>query len=136
MDGKQFKLSDLRGKPVLIDFWATWCGPCVAELPTLKRAHQRFADQGLVIVSVSLDNQAETARKFASQQGMTWPQLWAQDAFKGELAELYGVSGVPATFLIGPDGKVVAKDLRGKKLLRQIEKLVLPAQLDRPAVDR
>lgn len=133
LDGKEFKLSGLRGKTVLLDFWATWCGPCVGELPTLKQAQEKFADRGLVIVSISLDNQAETARKFASQQGMNWTQLWTAGVYESELAKLYGVGAIPATFLIGPDGKVVARDLRGKKLLRQIEKLAQPVAAEKPA---
>lgn len=131
LDGKELKISDLRGKVVLIDFWATWCAPCVAELPTLKRAHEKFADKGLVIVGISFDEKAETARKFADKRGLSWPQAWVKGAEKSELAKLYGVEAVPATFLVSPSGKVVAKDLRGRKLLRKIEEQI--DQLIKPA---
>lgn len=121
LDGQEFKLSACRGKLVFIDFCASWCGPCVAELPTLKKAHERFAADGLVIVTISFDKDAETARALAERQGLRWPQVWAERAEKGPLAELYGVGGIPATFLVGPDGTLVARDLRGNKLLRTIE---------------
>lgn len=120
----KIKLSDFRGKIVLIDFWATWCAPCVAELPNVTKAYEQFADKGLVVISISFDKDAATARKFARGKQMTWPQIWADGGDKSDLAKLYNVSGIPATFLIGPDGKVVAKDLRGDKLLASVRKQV------------
>jgi peroxiredoxin len=104
LDGKPFKLSSLRGKVVLVDFWAKWCAPCVAELPNIKKLHDQYSADGLVVVSVSFDRDADAARKFTADKQMTWTQIWAEKASKGPLAELYGVSPIPATFLIGPDG--------------------------------
>lgn len=124
LDGKQIKLSDYRGKLVFIDFWATWCPPCVAELPNVKKAYEKYADDGLVVISISFDKKADQAKRFAARRGMKWPQVWAEGADKSKLAELYNVGGIPATFLVGPDGKLVAKDLRGGKLLRTIAKEV------------
>jgi peroxiredoxin len=122
LDGKPFKLSHLRGKLVLLDFWATWCGPCVAELPNLKKLHEQHAADGLVVVSISFDRDADTARHYAADKGLTWTQLWAEKADKGPLAELYGVSAIPATILIGPDGKVVTRDERGESLNRAVQR--------------
>lgn len=124
LDGKQLKLSDLKGKLVLMDFWATWCAPCLAELKTLKQAHEKFSRQGLIIVSFSFDQNADTAREFAKKQEMTWLQVWLEGAEKSDLARLYGVSAIPATFLIGPDGVVLWRDLRGKDLLREIRRQI------------
>lgn len=122
LDGTPFKLSELRGKLVLVDFWATWCAPCVAELPNLKKAYEKFAGDGLNVVSISFDREADTARKFAAEKKMSWQQVWAEKADEGPLASLYGVGGIPATFLIGPDGKVVARDLRGPELAKTVER--------------
>jgi peroxiredoxin len=124
LDGKSFKLADLRGKVVLVDFWATWCGPCVAELPNLKKLHDEYADQGLVVVSISFDRSADATRRYAAEKQMSWTQIWAEKANKGPLAELYGVNAIPATFLIGPEGKVVAKDLRGDELQEAVQREV------------
>jgi peroxiredoxin len=132
LDGKLFKLSELRGKIVLLDFWATWCAPCVAELPNIKKLHDRHAADGLVVVSVSFDRDAEIARKFAAEKQMTWPQIWAEKGSKGPLAELYGVSAISATFLIGRDNNVAAKDLPGDELKKAVQKQI--GKLKKPAV--
>lgn len=122
LDGQPFKLSGLRGKVVLIDFWASWCAPCVAELPTVKQAREEHATAGFEVVSISFDRSAEAARKFIEAKQMRWVNIWAEKADEGALAELYGVSAIPATFLVGPDGVVVEKDLRGEPLRNAIRK--------------
>jgi thiol-disulfide isomerase/thioredoxin len=122
LDGTEFKLSSLKGKVVFIDFWATWCAPCVAGIPELAKVHEKYGEEGLVVVSISVDSDAETARTFVRKKKlMTWTQIWAEGASEGKLASLYGVAGVPATFLIGPDGEVVARDLTGSKATRAID---------------
>lgn len=86
----------------------------------VRKSYERYAEDGLVIIGVSFDRDADTARKYAQQNNMPWRHIWVDGADKSELAKLYGVGGIPATFLIGPDGQVVAKDLRGAKLLKAI----------------
>jgi peroxiredoxin len=119
--GERVDLDALRGKVVLVDFWATWCGPCVEEIPTLRKAHSRHADEGLVIVGLSMDEDAPTMREFAKREEMQWPLAWLEGGQESDVARRYAVAGVPATFLVDRDGRVVGKDLRGRDLLRAIE---------------
>jgi len=120
--GNTVDLEKLRGEVVLIDYWASWCGPCAKELPTLRKAYKRFADRGFEIISISFDTEVAAMNQFAAREKMTWPLIWAEGGEESDLAKLYNISGIPATFLIGPDGKVIDTDLRGRKLLRRIEK--------------
>ncbi|MBN1510753.1 MAG: TlpA family protein disulfide reductase [Phycisphaerae bacterium] len=120
LDGKPFKLSDLRGKVVLVDFWATWCVPCVAELPRVKALYEKFGGDHFAVVGISFDSDAATARKFTSAQQLPWTQIWAEKGDEGPIAGLYGVGGIPATFLVGADGKVIERDLRGDELTKAV----------------
>jgi RNA polymerase sigma factor (sigma-70 family) len=115
LDGKDLALADLQGKFVLLDFWATWCAPCVVEIPNLKAVHEAFAAvPRFAMVSLSLDERAADARFFVNAQELNWTH-----GFLGPdspVAAAYDATAVPATFLIGPDGKILAKDLRGAKI--------------------
>jgi peroxiredoxin len=121
LDDQPFKLSELKGKVLLLDFWATWCAPCVAELPNVKAAYEKYKADGFEVVGVSFDKHAETAKKFVASKQLAWTQVWAEKADDGPIANLYGVGGIPATFLIGPDGKVIERDLRGDALTKAID---------------
>jgi thiol-disulfide isomerase/thioredoxin len=107
---------------VLLDFWATWCAPCVAELASLRKLHADHAVAGLEVVSVSFDRDARTASDFVAKQNQPWTQIWAERADKGPLAELFGVSAIPATFLISPNGKVIDRDIRGESLTQAVNR--------------
>jgi len=110
---------------VLLDFWATWCAPCVAEMPNLRRAWERFGGSGdLVIVGLSLDQDPEKVREFAEQHRIAWPLIVRGAAAENPLARLYNVTSIPATFLIDREGKIVATDLRGPKLLEKLAELL------------
>ncbi len=125
IDGKELRLSDYGGRFVLLDFWATWCAPCMAELPNLKTAYEKYAAEGrLVIIGVSLDSDVKDVRNFVRERSVSWAQLALGPAETNAVAKAYHVSSVPATFLIGPDGKIAASDLNGQALQDELARLL------------
>ena len=112
-DRRGAKITDrsLRGRTVLVDFWATWCGPCVAELPDLRALQERYADRGFVIFSVSQDAEPTTVDVFRSSRPMPWLHNHDPSNPDQRLANLFGVQGLPTPFLVGPDGVVIATGL-------------------------
>jgi peroxiredoxin len=122
-DGQPFKLSDLKGKYVFIDFWASWCSPCRKESPNLVKAYARFKDKNFEIVSFSLDRDPAAWKAAAKEDGYTWPQVSDLKEFQSAIARSYMVVAVPTCFLLDPDGKIVATGLRGDALEKQLEKI-------------
>lgn len=124
VDGKAHTLSSYLGKGyVLIDFWASWCGPCRAEMPNVKKAYEQYAAKGFNIVGVSLDNNLDAWKGAITSIGIKWTQLSDLKGWKGDAVTLYGVHGIPATFLVDPQGKIIAKDLRGDELLSKLAEI-------------
>lgn len=122
LDGKEIDLAKMTDKVVLVDFWATWCGPCVAEMPNVVAAYAKYKEKGFEVIGISLDEDKGALEKFIADNKMPWPQYFDGKRWENELAQHFGISGIPATFLVGKGGKIVASNLRGPALDEEIEK--------------
>ncbi|UAY55709.1 TlpA disulfide reductase family protein [Arachidicoccus terrestris] len=123
--GKMVSLSDFRGKYVLLDFWATWCGPCLEEMPNVANAYRKYHDKNFEIIGVSLDRPDTKAlwKKMIKDKHMDWVQVSDLKWWNSEAALLYNIQGVPANFLIDPEGKVIAVNLRGPALQTKLAEI-------------
>jgi cytochrome c biogenesis protein CcmG, thiol:disulfide interchange protein DsbE len=108
LDGNEVRLADLRGSPVIVNFWASWCGPCVDEFPLLRAAVEEHVDDGLVVIGIVYQDRSEAARAFMERNGGSWPALMDPDE---RVATAYNIFGPPETYFIGRDGRIVARHL-------------------------
>jgi thiol-disulfide isomerase/thioredoxin len=119
IDGTTVSMKKLRGKVVVIDFWATWCGPCVAEMPKMKQLYAKYRDRGVEFIGVSLDQSKEeggldSLRKFVKENGIEWPQYYQGDFWNSKFSSSWGINSIPCVFVVDTEGKLHSVEARGK----------------------
>jgi len=124
-EGNPISLESLRGNYLLIDFWASWCGPCRKENPNVVAAYNKYHDMGFDILGVSLDDNGENWVAAIDKDGLTWPQVGDLNGWANEVGQLYGVNSIPHSILLDEDGVIIAKNLRGEDLHEKLEEVFL-----------
>jgi len=124
LEGEQIRLSDFRGSLVLIDFWSIDCPPCVNEIPTLRKLHKEFGEDGLVILGINMNGDPERVKTFVKEEDMAWPISCSGKAWQDDAVLLYGVQAMPSIWLIDENGAIQAFDLRGEKLEEAVRSML------------
>ena len=122
VSGNPLSIAKYKGKVVLVDFWATWCGPCVGELPNVLKAYEKHHGSGFEIIGISLDQDEKKLTAFTAEKKMTWQQFFDGKGWKNALAAKYGIQSIPATYLLDGEGKIIGKNLRGEALDEAVTK--------------
>jgi len=122
LNGNEIDTTTMGDKVILIDFWATWCAPCIAEIPGIIEVYNENKDKGFEVIGISLDDSIEAVEKFSADKGIEWPQYCDGLGYDNELAQRFGINRLPASFLVGKGGKIIASDLRGDELGLAVKK--------------
>lgn len=122
-EGRPVSFAAFKGKYVLIDFWASWCGPCRAQNPNLLKVYHKFKEKNFTVIGISLDDKGESWKKAIKDDGMPWTQLSDLKGWKNEVSTYYGIRGIPSTLLVDPKGNIIARDLKGEALNKKLEDL-------------
>ena len=124
LDGNPISLKDYRGKIVLLDFWAVWCGPCVGEMPNVKKVYEEYHDRDFDIIGISLDTSEEKLRSFIRDREIPWRQIFSGKGWDSPVSRMYGIRAIPAPWLIDRDGRVISTRARGSRLEQLVAEAV------------
>ena len=123
LGGGDFRLEAERGHPVFVDFWATWCGPCVGEIPNVKAAYEKLHPKGFEILGISFDQEKDALETFVKKKGMTWPQYFDGEGWQNKFGQEFGINSIPAMWLV--DQKGILRDMNARDgLAGKVEKLL------------
>lgn len=135
IDGREIDLADMKGTVVLVDFWATWCVPCIKAMPDLKKVYDEFGGKGFEIVGISLDSEKQKLEDYLKKESIGWPQYFDGQGWDNELARKFGIESIPSTFLIGKDGAIAAVDPSAANLRDAVAALIADQPLPEVVVD-
>jgi thiol-disulfide isomerase/thioredoxin len=124
LSGQPLSVAKFKGSVVLVDFWATWCGPCVADMPDLIELYKKYHPRGFEIIGVSLDREESALKSYLEKNQITWPQYFDGQFWDNKLSRRYGVTSIPFTILVDGEGRIVGKNLRGPELAAAVAKLL------------
>jgi thiol-disulfide isomerase/thioredoxin len=124
LNGNDLSLEKYRGKVILLDFWAVWCGPCIAEMPNVKQVYEKYKDANFQIIGISLDENRNTLVGYLEKEGITWPQFFDGKGWRNQVAAMYGISAIPHTYLIDGEGVIRKANVRGRALEPAVAELI------------
>ena len=124
LDGNDLSLEKYRGNVILLDFWAVWCGPCIAEMPNVKGVYEKYKDANFQIIGISLDRSRDTLVGYLEKEGITWPQFFDENGWQNRVAQMYGINAIPHMYLIDGEGVVRKSGVRGHALEPAVAELV------------
>ena len=124
LNGNDLSLEQYRGKVILLDFWAVWCGPCIAEMPNVKQVYDKYKDDNFQIIGISLDQSRDKLVDYLEKEGITWPQFFDGNGWQNQVAKMYGIRAIPHMYLIDGEGVVRKSDVRGPALEPAVAELI------------
>ena len=124
LDGNDLSLEQYRGNVILLDFWAVWCGPCIAEMPNVKGVYEKYKDDNFQIIGISLDENRDTLVGYLEKEGIIWPQVFDGNGWQNQVAKMYGIRAIPHMYLIDGEGVIRKSDVRGHALEPAVAELV------------